>query len=82
MCIDFRALNARTVRDSYPLPRVEDLLDRLAIAQFFSKLDLHSGYHQVAIEEADIHKTAFLTCYGSFEWCVMPFGLCNTSSTF
>ena len=61
MYIDFGALDARTVRDSYPLPRVEDLLDRLASARYFSKINLHSGYHQVAIEEADIHKTVFLT---------------------
>ena len=82
MCIYFRALNARTVRDSYPLPRVEDLLDCLANAHYFSKLDLGSGYVQVVIEEADIHKTAFLTQCGLFEWCMMPFGLCNAPSIF
>ena len=82
MCIDFRSLNQRTVHDSYPLPRVEDLLDRLAGASYFSKIDLRSGYHQVAIAPEDVFKTAFLTRYGLFEWCVMPFGLCNAPSTF
>jgi len=82
MCVDYRAQNAQTILDKYPLPRIEDLLDRLARAQCISNLDLTQGYHQVQIKERDVHKTAFVSRFGSFEFTVLPFGLTNTPSTF
>ena len=81
-CVDYRGLNSQTVRDRYPLPRIEDLLDRLHGSQYFSKIDLRSGYWQIAIKEEDVFKTAFKTEQGLFEWKVMPMGLTNAPSTF
>jgi hypothetical protein len=82
MVIDYRALNKITLKDRFPLPHSEDLIARLQGAQFFSKLDIHSVYHQHRVHPDLIEKTAFIRPDGSYKWLVMPFGLANATSGF
>jgi hypothetical protein len=82
MCVDYRSLNDVTIKNKYPLPRIEDLFDQMRDARVFSKIDLRSGYHQMKIKPSDITKTTFSTRYGLYEFRIMSFDLTNAPAYF
>ena len=82
LCIDYRQLNKVTIKNRYPLWRIDDLFDQMKGARVYSNIDLHTGYHHLRVRETNIHKTTFRTQYGHFEFIVMPFGLTNVSTAF
>jgi len=82
LCIDYRQLNKVTIKNRYPLPRIDDLMDQLVGARVFSKIDLRSDYHQIKVKDEDMQKTAFMTRYGHYEYKVMPFGVSNAPGVF
>jgi len=82
LCIDYRQLNKVTIKNRYPLPRIDDLMDQLVGARVFNKIDLRSSYHQIKVKDEDIQKTAFMTRYGHYEYTVMPFSVTNAPGVF
>ena len=82
LCIDYRQLNRGTIKNRYPLLRIDDLFDQLRVVQVYSKIDLRTNYHQLRVREVDIPNTTFRTQYGHFEFTVMPFGLTNALAAF
>jgi hypothetical protein len=82
LCVDFRRLNAYTIKNKFPLPIIEELFEELFGAKWFATLDLRSGFHQILVKEADQYKTAFQTHFGHFEYKVMPYGLTGAPATF
>jgi hypothetical protein len=81
-CTDYRGLNNVTIKDRYPIPRTQELIDNLSNAKYFTSLDLRSGYWQIALHPDDQHKSSFITRHGQYQWKVMTFGFSNAPSTF